>query len=80
MRREPAGALTGQLLTLSLRPSWLLALTYASFVAGCFLFAMGTTGSRHGHDTSIGCIRMTENGTTPLTAFALIQKAREACS
>jgi hypothetical protein len=57
-----------------------LTLTYASVVAGCFLSTMETTGSWHGQDTSIGCIRMTENGITPLTAFALIQRAREAWS
>jgi hypothetical protein len=64
MRKNPTGALTGLLLTMKLKLNWLPTLTYASFVAGCFLFAMGSTGSRHGQVTSIGCIRMIDSGIT----------------
>jgi hypothetical protein len=47
-------------------------------VVGCFLYAMGTTGSRHGQATSIGYIVMTESGITQWTAFVLMLEAREA--
>jgi hypothetical protein len=33
---------------LNLRPSWLQTLTLSSSVVRCFLYAMGTTSSRHG--------------------------------
>jgi hypothetical protein len=55
---------------MSLRPSWLQTFTLSFSVVVCFLFAMGTTNSRHGQATFRGSIVMIESGITQWTTFA----------
>jgi hypothetical protein len=78
MKIPVSGNYIGPQWTMSLKPCWLQTLTSSSFVVLCFLFAMGTIGSRNGQATLVGCIRMTESGITLWTTFALTQKARVA--
>jgi hypothetical protein len=70
MRIQVIGALTRPQLMMSLRPSWPQTLTLSFSVVVCFLFAMGTTDSRHGQATLRGSIVMTESGITQWTTFA----------
>jgi hypothetical protein len=62
----------------SLKLSWLPTLIFSSSLVVCFLFAMGTIGSRLGQASLRGCTALTGLGTTQWIAFALTQEAREA--
>jgi hypothetical protein len=64
------GALTRPQLTLNLRLSWLQTLTLNSSMVACFLYAVGTTSSKHGQASLRGYIVMTGSGITLWTAFA----------
>ena len=55
-------AYTEPQLTMNLRPNWFQNLTLSSFMIVCFIFVMGTIGSRHGWATLTSCIVMNKSG------------------